>query len=191
MSKNLEKEYKALMAGDVPDLWGRIEAELEPKQPKAKKTSLWRKYRAWGVAAAACLCLLAMAPLIFGKNAGENMSSSNGAAYADYDAVRDDAAGTSTNDSAAFEDGEADDNIAVSYEIRAKVTEISETESGTEYIVQIEEAGDAEFEQGDIIRLYDAGILDEELMEGEIYVFDISNGYSGVAEYFIDDIKYE
>lgn len=191
MSKNLENEYKMLMAGDVPDLWGRIEAELEPKQPEEKKTSLWRKYRAWGVAAAACLCLLVMAPLILGKNAEENMSSSNGAAYEAYSDVYENAAGTNANDSVEFESGEADENIVARYEIRAKVTEISEKESRTEYIVEIEEAGDTEFEQGAIIRLYDAGVLDEKLVEGEIYTFDISSVYSGVAEYFINDIKYE
>ena len=33
MNKNLEQEYRELMAEDMPDLWDRIEAGLEPKQP--------------------------------------------------------------------------------------------------------------------------------------------------------------
>ena len=66
MNKNLEQEYRELMAEDMPDLWDRIEAGLEPKQPVEVRReqsgsrggqSRRRRYGAWGIAAAACLCL--------------------------------------------------------------------------------------------------------------------------------------
>ncbi|MCH5264103.1 MAG: hypothetical protein J1F42_14435, partial [Lachnospiraceae bacterium] len=83
MNKDLEKEYKELMTEDVPDLWGRIEEGLEPKKATTR-VSFWRKYRAWGMAAAACLCLAVVAPMIYGVISDDslNKSDSSGASYA-------------------------------------------------------------------------------------------------------------
>ena len=68
MSRNLEKEYKELMKEEMPDLWGRIEAGLEPEQTGTKKRNLWKKYGPWGMtAAAACLCLAVTVPFLFNK----------------------------------------------------------------------------------------------------------------------------
>ncbi|MCH5337429.1 MAG: hypothetical protein J1E03_01490 [Acetatifactor sp.] len=68
MSRNLEKEYKELMKEEMPDLWGRIEAGLEPKQTGIKKRKLWRKYGPWCMtAAAACLCLAVTVPYLFNE----------------------------------------------------------------------------------------------------------------------------
>lgn len=67
MSRNLEKEYKELIKEEMPDLWGRIEAGLEPKQAGIKKRNLWKKYGPWGMAAAAAgLCLAVTVPFLFG-----------------------------------------------------------------------------------------------------------------------------
>lgn len=79
MNKDLEKEYKELMQKDAPDLWGRIEAGLEPKEPVVRnKVNFWRKYRTWGAAAAACLCLIITVPVLLqGFFNGEEMSAHN------------------------------------------------------------------------------------------------------------------
>lgn len=77
MNKDLEKEYKELMTNDVPDLWERIEAGLEPKQPAAEKVIRWRNYRVWGAAAAACLCLAVTVPALILANQRENSSNSD------------------------------------------------------------------------------------------------------------------
>ena len=85
MNKDLEKEYKELVKDNVPDLWDRIEAGLEPKhseslqqeavhleadqqesaQPVRVKINWWRRSRVWGVAAAACRCLMTTVPVIY------------------------------------------------------------------------------------------------------------------------------
>lgn len=82
MNKNLEKEYKELMEENVPDLWARIEAglESEPKseakaEPAGKKPIPWRKYSAWGMAAAACLCLIIIAPFLLPQITGGNLGT--------------------------------------------------------------------------------------------------------------------
>lgn len=73
MNKDLEKEYKELMTEDVPDLWGRIEAGLEPKEPVVKKVNFRRKYRVWGTLAAAVLCLAIAVPILFGELSREEV----------------------------------------------------------------------------------------------------------------------
>lgn len=75
MSKDLEKEYQKLMTEDLPDLWDRIDAGLEPKQPAVKKISLWRTYRTWGTVAAAVLCLAVIGPVLFMQITGRNPGS--------------------------------------------------------------------------------------------------------------------
>ena len=56
---DLEEEYKALVKDDIPDLWDRIEKELEPKQNKVevKKVKVSRIIKFGGFAVAACLCV--------------------------------------------------------------------------------------------------------------------------------------
>lgn len=195
MNKNLEKEYKALMTEDVPDLWERIEAGLEPKQQSAKKVSLWRKYRAWGGAVAACLCLAVAIPVILGGSKGGNMSASDGAASENCGIQDNDMAGAKLQEDMIFdEQAEAADNsMANIYTIRAKVTAVSEAEGRTIYIVQIEEAGNTGFVEGNYIDLYDEGVLSKELTEGESYLFDFSISIigNGITEYIINNIRYE
>jgi len=75
MNKNLEQEYRELMAEDMSDLWDRIEAGLEPKEPVEERReqsgsrggqSRRRRYGAWGIAAAAGHAVVAPPPtLIF------------------------------------------------------------------------------------------------------------------------------
>lgn len=40
MSKDLEKEYRALMDSEAPDLWARIESGLQEKKPVRQKRPL-------------------------------------------------------------------------------------------------------------------------------------------------------
>ena len=77
MNKDLENEYRQLMMESVPDLWDRIEAELEPKQQKEPKAGFWRRYRTWGIAVAACLCLAVMVPVMLMGNDIGNSSMEN------------------------------------------------------------------------------------------------------------------
>lgn len=234
MSENLEQEYKQLMSEEIPDLWDRIEAGLEPKQPTAEKMSLWRKYRAWGTAAAACLCLMIIVPVIYGKYARENFtggstnSADNGAVAGDslaqnsYSYATEGNAAMDSMYGEAFEEGEAvnggalmtNDDVdsempevngtaseqeplvsetGMVYTVRATVIEISEAEGRMMYTVQIEEANSAGLSEGDIIRLYDEGVMDAEPAEGEVYLFDISvlTVHNGETEYLINEIRYE
>ena len=72
MSRKLESEYKNLVFQDVPDLWSRIEANLEPKQQpnnivnensNKKVVSFKKRYKAWGTVAAACACVAIALPV--------------------------------------------------------------------------------------------------------------------------------
>lgn len=63
---NLEKEYKALIDEDIPDLWDRIEAGIEPKEKvvKKKKLNTAKIIKFGGFAVAACLCVTVAGPLL-------------------------------------------------------------------------------------------------------------------------------
>ena len=197
MNKDLEKEYKELMTEDVPDLWGRIEAGLEPKKPAAK-VSFWRKYRTWGMAAAACLCLTVVAPMIYNGVSSDSTSKSDsggdsgGAAYAPsimdnmsegsmYEYNGGDGFSPQENYEADWGDvnsaGEASNSgyDDVFYLVTAIVTEVLDEgeEWGKVYCVQLLETELTDWAEGDIIKLYDRGLLDEELMEGETYLLAI------------------
>ena len=92
MSKKLESEYKNLVLDDVPDLWSRIEAGLEPKQniqlnesvnhsnntgkDSNKIVSFKKRYKAWGTVAAACACVAIALPVFV--NSINNKSISEG-----------------------------------------------------------------------------------------------------------------
>lgn len=73
MSKDLEKEYRALAQRGAPDLWSRIEAGLEEKpvsQPDSKSVTprsiraFWQRSRVWAGVAAACLCAALIIPAV-------------------------------------------------------------------------------------------------------------------------------
>lgn len=63
MSKDLEKEYKALVNSETPDLWTRIEAGLDTKDNSRKRIQRIH-YRVWGTVAAACLCVAVAVPVM-------------------------------------------------------------------------------------------------------------------------------
>lgn len=214
MSKDLENEYKELMAEDAPDLWDRIEAGLEPKQPTAEKRNPWRKYRVWGAAAAACLCLMVTVPAILRESKGGNYST-NDIPVPENNAQADGAAGVNESGGIAFEampennynDVAAEEEAAelggsesvmsteetAVYTIGVKVLEALTEEGRTAYIVQIEETDSEMLSWGDEIKLYSAEDLGEELAEGEIYLLDISvwNADDGTTEYLINNITNE
>lgn len=213
MSKDLKNEYKELMTEDVPDLWDRIEAGLEPKQPTAEKRNPWGKYRVWGAAVAACLCLMVTVPVILREGKGGNYSA-NDMALPENNAQADGAAAENENGSIAFEAipennysdmaaeeaaelGESEsvmstEEAAAVYSISAKVLEVLE-EGGTAYIVQIEESDNEKLSAGDEIKLYPAADFEEKLAEGESYLLDISvlSADDGTAEYLINNITNE
>lgn len=73
MSKDLEREYKAFVNSEVPDLWSRIEAGLEEKTPSDSSaemmdlriTDFHRKkisLKVWAGFAAACVCVALIIP---------------------------------------------------------------------------------------------------------------------------------
>ena len=78
MNKDLENEYRQLMTESVPDLWDRIEAQLELEQQKAPKTGFWKRYKTWGIAVAACLCLAVTVPvMLMGDDIGNSSMESS------------------------------------------------------------------------------------------------------------------
>ena len=203
MSKQLEKEYRTLMKEDAPDLWGRIEAGLEPKTQPVEKTGLWKKYRTWGTLAAACVCLMIAVPVMqrltykgesnmsdSTTSAGENMSG------APYDGVSSDAAPWDGNQNMSNEaaentagemlDGEQE---AASCTMTAKVLELSEAENRIAYTVQIEETDSGELSNGEQIILYDERMSDVRLEEGETYRLRITVRTEGDGtEYLLEEI---
>lgn len=70
---DLKEEYKALVNEDIPDLWGRIEAGLEPKQNKVevKKVKVSKIIKFGGFAVAACLCVT-VAGAVWMNNGSKN-----------------------------------------------------------------------------------------------------------------------
>lgn len=187
MNRNLEKEYRKLMTENAPDLWERIEAGLEPKQPTAKKDSLWRKYRTWGLAVAACLCMLITVPVILRKNADGSMRSES---VPSYDAgTADGSLSAAENAGALFEAPSNEDTVAT-YTIMGTVTEIFEENGRSVYIVDIFRTDLTELSEEDSIRLYSDRTFSEEILEGEEYLFDIAVSISnnGTREYLIEGI---
>ena len=222
MNKDLEKEYKELMTEDVPDLWERIEAGLEPKQTTTKKVSFWRNNRAWGAAVAACICLAVSVPVIFGQfmnnkmntNTSENAGATNdmmiqapqaemadgagwyeNAAAENYSPAEDDYL-EDTNNGAGYEAGttvDEDAKTVITCTVKAEVTEVSEEENGMTYTVKVVESDYEGFSEQDIVKLYDEYFTDEELMEGETYLFDILVPFEDddMTVYIIIDIKFD
>lgn len=219
MSKGLEKEYRELMAENVPDLWDRIDAGLEPKKSASGKGTLWRKYRTWGTVAAAVLLLAVTGPVLFmqirSENTGTAPEVSDGGNEADTDtddAVQEEAfpeydyappaeaAEDSIGDQSVRGEAlqndfneEAVTNAFTGFSVRAEVKEILEKDGRTIYLVRIEEAKVTGFAEGDLLRLYGGSSLTEEPVEGESYFFDFTIsiiGY-GATEYIVTDVRQE
>lgn len=67
MSKDLEKEYRALVNSKAPDLWARIEVGLEEKTGPSHHKKLAKKkwhFKMWVGFAAACICVVLCIPVI-------------------------------------------------------------------------------------------------------------------------------
>lgn len=205
MNKNLEKEYKELMEENVPDLWARIEAGLESgpeSQPAGKKLIPWRKYSAWGMAAAACLCLIIMIPFLLpqitGGNLGAGQSGYNGGTsdagaattggdeFAGSAATQEDnfvgAAEAEAAEGTGNEGYEYEGEKTENYTVRARLREVAEVNGRTVYIIQIEGDADTDFPEETLWILHGEGangegvngesIYEEEPVEGEVYLFD-------------------
>lgn len=111
MNKDLEKEYKALMNSDVPDLWARIEAGIDEnngsgniqhfehrtQNEKGKRNTKKRvQFKVWGTVAAACLCVAVAVPVMMQVTKGgtSNMTAAPEMAAESFDTgyAQDDAA---------------------------------------------------------------------------------------------------
>ena len=60
MSKDLEKEYRALVNSEAPDLWARIEVGLEEKTVRSHREKFIKKkwhFKMWAGLAAVCVCV--------------------------------------------------------------------------------------------------------------------------------------
>ena len=197
MSRNLEKEYKEMMEEEMPDLWGRIEAGLEPKQTGLQKKSLWKKYGPWGMAAvAACLCLAVIVPVML--NNGVNFSNeaddmqNMAIAPQNYGAgelnagMAGEAAAEAENMQYDGSSAEVNDGLCV---IRGVVTDVSEVQDITAYTVEIVETENEDFSAGDTVVLYDSGFMTEELLTGETYRLSviIAADSEDSSEYWIYD----
>lgn len=102
MSKDLEREYRALVDSEVPDLWARIEAGLEEKKtaPEKAETDLHItdfpaadsqmenmrdrrvNFKVWAGVAAACVCVVLIVPavartMIMGGNSSSYSNSAS------------------------------------------------------------------------------------------------------------------
>ena len=230
MNKDLEKEYKELVKDNVPDLWDRIEARLEPKQseslqqeavhleadqqesaqPVRVKINWWRQSRVWGMAAAACLCLMIAVPVIYGKfqsggSATNDMNlqygaTSDGSSYTNHEANsggRNEYAEAAENAGAEaptnqdYNDAAINEDYARPYcSILAVVTEVVEEEDRKAYFVQIDkiyEDDSGDLAEGEIIKLHDENGVGNELVEGESYEidFEIFTDDNGETEYVI------
>ncbi len=67
MSKDLEKEYRALVNSEAPDLWARIEVGLEEKTVRSHREKFIKKkwhFKMWAGLAAACVCVALSLPVI-------------------------------------------------------------------------------------------------------------------------------
>lgn len=107
MSKNLEREYKAFVDSQVPDLWARIEAGLDEKTAPGipeKKTP----FKVWAGLAAACVCVAVIVPVMTRTVRMESGGSNNTAPQApeSYEIMN----GGNGQDTAACEDGAAGDS---------------------------------------------------------------------------------
>ena len=203
MSKQLEKEYRSLMNEDAPDLWGRIEAGLEPKTQPVQKTGFWRRYRTWGTVVAACVCLMLAVPVMqrltykgesnasnCTTSAGVNMSgAANDGVLSDaapWDADQNMSNEAAENTAGEMLDGEQE---AAGCTMTAKVLELSESENRIAYTVQIEETDSVELSNGEQIILYDERMSDVRLEEGETYRLRITVRTDGdAAEYLLEEI---
>lgn len=68
MSKDLEKEYRALVNCETPDLWARIEAGLDDKDSSGIACETRKKnvfsIKVWATVAAACVCVGVIIPVM-------------------------------------------------------------------------------------------------------------------------------
>lgn len=227
MNKNLEKEYKELMEENVPDLWARIEAglESEPKseskseskaEPAGKKPIPWRKYSAWGMAAAACLCLIIMIPFLLPQITGGNLDTgpndySGGTSNAGAATIGgDEFAGSATTWEDDFvgaaeapeggSDGEYEESgeMPPVYTVKVRLEMIGKEDVGTTYYVQVVESDVPQFPKETYLILHGKEIggenIDgEEPVEGEEYWVDFAviGEDQAVPEYLVEDMRKE
>lgn len=178
MSKQLEKEYRSLMKEDAPDLWRRIEAGLEPKKQPVHKMGFWKKYRTWGMVAAACVCLMLAVP-VMQRLAYKGESNASDSASP---------AGENMSD-AAYNGVSSESQEAVGCTMTAKVLELSESENRTAYTVRIEETDSGELSDGEQIILYGERVSDVQLEEGETYRLRITVRTDGDGtEYLLEEV---
>lgn len=215
MNKNMEKEYRELMKQEVPELWDRIEAGLEPKKTAAEKEkrserriggSRRIRYRAWGIAAAVCLCLAAVGlgtayPYGFdatpGKTGGDgnaegwnNSPQMEAVEWAGGAAAEDAPDGMGEGGDRYFpmeDSAKPAETVSAPLEVRVRVLEAQDRAGEKVYTVQVEESDSEELSEGDIIRVCGSGIPEEGLTEQESYRMELDSlsGGGEEAEYSV------
>lgn len=107
MNKNLEREYRALVSSEVPDLWARIEAGLDDKktvpEKKAPETDFPEadsqvehvrskkvNFKAWAGLAAACVCAALIVPAVARTMIMQGSSSGSYSNTASSDTLQND-----------------------------------------------------------------------------------------------------
>ena len=207
MSKDLEKEYKALMNSDVPDLWARIEAGLDEKNgsnniqhfdhrtqnEKGKRnTKKTFRFRVWGTVAAACLCVAVAVPVMMQVTKGgtSNMKAAPEMAAESLDTgyAQDDAAVKSADTDLL--NNALTDSVAV-----------QEAENAVADVAEQAEASDTQRYSKELIRGWFDGIAEPEMEQdaepvwsddGVLYYLPVKdqNIYDLrglLAQYFDDD----
>lgn len=88
MSKDLEKEYRALVNCEVPDLWARIEAGLDDKDSSGIVHETRKKnvlpIKVWATVAAACVCVGFIIPVMKAHMGGTKGIRNDTAAAPEY-----------------------------------------------------------------------------------------------------------
>lgn len=125
MSDNLEREYRALVNSEAPDLWARIEAGLEDKKaadfPKTdSQTENVRgkkvNFKVWAGLAAACVCAAlivpAMARTILMRGDGISYSNSAPQEADSYENAKSAGPEEAIEEAAADNGAAADENTA-------------------------------------------------------------------------------
>lgn len=185
MSKDFEKEYKAMVQSEIPDLWNRIESGLSEKpikeeiKPLPQREKKRIRYGMWGGIAAACLCLIVAVPVFIRGigNTAEHMTTSMQAesVMEAYDTaakaeVTEEAAAGAAQDSVPTEDNSprqdvTEDTItevmpesaAESLLVTVEIIEVTKMSDYNEYQAKVLTAGDSDMTAGDniTIRQYD------------------------------------
>lgn len=168
MSRDLEREYRALVDSGAPDLWSRIEAGLEDKKAASRmenRRSRKVNFRVWAGIAAACACVALIVPVMVrdaGMGGGSSSNSSPAKFAADTTAQSYEKAENAVLEAAADEEAAPE---AEPYTFHATV-EILDTDmrmdSGVLYTARVISSEHPDMEADSEIRIFCSAVSLEE-----------------------------